>query len=159
MKYLVILVVWACTDSFAQDTKSTIMEPVETLFAGMNRGDSSMVRKAFVTSPMIATVLADASAASVIRYDDFEEFLIAIAAPHPQPWNEPIWDVKIESDGNLAHVWANYAFYVGRKFSHCGVDAFQLVKGSDDKWRIFFLADTRRSEGCNVPSFVSERFK
>jgi hypothetical protein len=45
---------------------------------------------------------------------------------------------------------AEYAFYVGERLSHCGVDAFQLFKGPDG-WRIFEIADTRRSEGCEEP--------
>ena len=70
-----------------------------------------------------------------------------------------IWDTKIQIDGNMAQAWAPYAFYVGKKFSHCGVDAFQLFKSTDGVWRIFHLADTRQKDGCNVPKKISEQFK
>ncbi len=70
-----------------------------------------------------------------------------------------IWDPKIEIDGNLAQAWTQYAFYVGKKFSHCGVDAFQLFKGTDGTWKIFQLADTRQKEGCKIPKEISEQFK
>jgi hypothetical protein len=40
-----------------------------------------------------------------------------------------------------------YVFYVGDRFSHCGVDSFQLVRISAG-WRIIQIADTRRKEGC-----------
>jgi hypothetical protein len=40
-----------------------------------------------------------------------------------------------------------YRFYVGERFSHCGVDSFHLVRTADG-WRIVDLADTRRREGC-----------
>jgi hypothetical protein len=53
--------------------------------------------------------------------------------------------VKIDSD--LAMVWAPYKFYVGEKFSHCGVDCFQLVK-LNGQWKIQYLIDTRRRQGC-----------
>ncbi|MFM7855462.1 MAG: hypothetical protein ACKO96_26940, partial [Flammeovirgaceae bacterium] len=66
---------------------------------------------------------------------------------------------KMEVDGRFAQVWCDYAFYVGNKFSHCGVDAFHLFKGSDNVWRIFHLVDTRRREGCAVPESVSSQFK
>ena len=54
-------------------------------------------------------------------------------------------------DDDLAQVWTDYAFYAGEKFSHCGIDAFQLIRGSDGRWRIINLIDTRRQEPCERP--------
>ncbi|HUH33176.1 MAG TPA: hypothetical protein VLZ28_04430, partial [Daejeonella sp.] len=51
-------------------------------------------------------------------------------------------------DDNLASVWTSYQFYIGDKFSHCGVNSFQLVKGKEG-WKIVYLIDTRRKENCN----------
>jgi hypothetical protein len=51
-------------------------------------------------------------------------------------------------DGNLASVWTDYKFYIGEKFSHCGVNSFQLFKG-DDGWKIIYIIDTRRKDNCN----------
>jgi hypothetical protein len=59
----------------------------------------------------------------------------------------------------MAQAWMKYAFYIGKQFSHCGADAFQLFKGADNKWRIFHLADTRWKEGCNVPPAIANQFK
>ena len=55
--------------------------------------------------------------------------------------------MKIEVDGRLATVWAPYTFYVGKKLSHCGTNAFQLVKG-DMGWQIIQIIDTRNKENC-----------
>ena len=162
MRYLFLLFcICILSPSSAQDVPrdSAIFEPVKLLFTGMNRGDSAMVRMAFVSEPIFATIADDKGGNPTIQYDHLDKFLTAIGTPHPQPWSEPVWDVKIQSDGSLAQVWAKYAFYVGDKLSHCGVDAFQLIRGKDGTWRIFFVADTRRREGCEVPSFISGRFK
>jgi len=51
-------------------------------------------------------------------------------------------------DGNLAQVWASYAFYRGNTFNHCGVDALHLFKVEDGQWHIFHLGDTRCTKGC-----------
>jgi hypothetical protein len=51
-------------------------------------------------------------------------------------------------DGNLAMVWAYYEFDTGDKFSHCGVDSFQLGR-TDAGWKILLLADSRRRPGCS----------
>jgi hypothetical protein len=138
---------------------AAIMEPITRLFTGMNLGDSAMVHSAFTARPTLATVAKDKSGNPVLRVDDIQKFLNAVGSPHAEPWSEPIWGAKIEVDGNMAQVWVSYAFYLGKKFSHCGVDAFQLFKGADGKWRIFHLADTRKTDGCEVPSNIKEQFK
>jgi imidazolonepropionase-like amidohydrolase len=51
----------------------------------------------------------------------------------------PEKDVKIS--GDFALVFGRYTFYVGEKFSHCGVNSFQLVK-TESGWRIANIAST-----------------
>jgi hypothetical protein len=41
----------------------------------------------------------------------------------------------------------DYSFYLGDKFSHCGVDAFLLARDGTE-WKVVSLADTRRRQGC-----------
>jgi hypothetical protein len=139
---------------------AAVMEPITRLFTGMNLGDSAMVHSAFVNNPNpMQTVARDKSGSPILRSGDLKGFLKAVGTPHPETWNEPIWDAKVEVDGNMAQVWVKYAFYIGKKFSHCGVDAFQLFKGADGKWRIFNLADTRQTDGCEVPAHIKDQFK
>ena len=133
--------------------------PINDLFKGMNTGDSALVHSAFTIAPTIVTVTTNKDGVPELRPGQLQKFLNAVGTPHDVKWSEPIWDVKIQMDGNLAQVWAKYAFYLGEKFSHCGVDAFQLFKSTDGKWRIFYLADTRRTEGCNVPPAISNSIK
>ncbi len=75
-------------------------------------------------------------------------FLKAIGTPHKEVWDERITFDQILIDDNLASVWTSYQFYVGDKFSHCGVNSFQLVK-QESGWKIVYLIDTRRKENCN----------
>lgn len=56
----------------------------------------------------------------------------------------------------LATVWAPYAFYLDGRLSHCGVNAFQLIRRPQG-WRIVSLIDTRRTEGCEIPPDVQPR--
>jgi Putative lumazine-binding len=142
----------------AQDNRE-ILEPINALFKGMNLGDSAMVHTSFVAAPTLATVSKDKDGAPVLNRGELQKFLNAVGTPHEEKWAEPIWDVKIQMDGNFAQVWMKYGFYIGKTFSHCGVDAFQMIKGSDGKWRIFHLADTRWKEGCNVPPTIANQYK
>ncbi|MEI2720897.1 MAG: hypothetical protein V9E87_12310 [Gemmatimonadales bacterium] len=63
--------------------------------------------------------------------------------------DERIYDPEIRIDGGLATVWTFYAFFVGERLSHCGVDAFQLARTSEG-WKIIALADSRQTTGCSV---------
>lgn len=49
------------------------------------------------------------------------------------------FDAEIRIAGTLASVWLPYDLYVDGEWSHCGVDAFTLVK-SGESWRIASLA-------------------
>ena len=62
-------------------------------------------------------------------------------------WDERLRGTTVHVDGPLAAVWTGYAFYAGTRFSHCGVDAFQLARTADG-WRIVSIADTRQRTGC-----------
>lgn len=142
------------------DERSAILEPITRLFTGISKGDSALVHSAFTTHISMATISKDKNGNPAIRYESsLDGFLKAVGTPHDNVWSEPIWDIKVEKDGNMAQVWAKYAFYAGNTFSHCGVDAFQLFQGADGKWKIFSLADTRQKEGCTIPKEVSNSFK
>jgi glyoxylase-like metal-dependent hydrolase (beta-lactamase superfamily II) len=80
-----------------------------------------------------------------LTIDQFANFLAADTARGP--WIERLWDPRVELEGSLATVWAQYDFHFGQRFSHCGVDAFHLLK-TRNGWKISSLADTYQLEGC-----------
>lgn len=144
----------------SEDEKKKVEEPITRLFLGMNKGDSSLVHSAFAKQVTMATIGKNKSGNPFIHYESgISDFLKAVGTPHTESWNEPIWGLKISIDDNFAQAWADYAFYRGKKFSHCGVDAFHLVKEVDGTWKIFHLSDTRKKEDCKIPEEVSNRFK
>jgi hypothetical protein len=159
MKYLVFLLLSPLLVTAQTDADNlAIMKPITTLFTGMNLGDSAMVRKAFTPDATMASISNKDGKIVVRREPSIAGFLKAVGSPHKEPWSEPIWDARVEVDGDFAQVWSPYAFYVGKTFSHCGVDAFQLIK-QNGEWKIFYLVDTRRKEGCQVPKSISDQFK
>ena len=140
--------------------KKEVMKPIHTLFEGMKKGDSSMVHSAFAKNITMATVFKDKTGTPTITHESsMDGFLKSVGTPHAEPYNEMIWGEKISIDGDFAQVWVDYAFYLGKKFNHCGVDAFHLMKEKDGNWRIFHLADTRRKDGCEIPKHISDQFK
>jgi hypothetical protein len=164
MKYFfTILSIWAISFNGRaqhQPEKQAVESTLNTLFTAMKKGDSALLRTAFAREVTLATISQAKDGNPVLdREMGITNFMKAIGTPHPQPYNEPIWNLKIEVDGRFAQAWCDYAFYLGNKFSHCGVDAFHLFKDSDGKWKIFHLADTRRREECSVPEQIAKQFK
>jgi Putative lumazine-binding len=163
MRFIILIVclIVMVSDAPAQHTgeDKAVVDVVRLLFKGMLQGDSAMVRTAFENDVTMATVKSDLKGDPVlVRESSLNGFLKAVGTPHPDPWNEEIWDIKVQRDGDFAQVWCSYAFYRGHTFSHCGVDAFHLFKGKDG-WKIFHLADTRRKEGCEVPEDIERKYQ
>lgn len=120
---------------------------INHLFDGMRNGDSSQVSTTF-SKGMILQSVGEQKGTVEVRTEDPNDFLKAVGTPHPGTWDERITFDHILIDGNLASVWTSYKFYIGDKFSHCGVNSFQLVKGKKG-WKIVHLIDTRRKENCS----------
>ena len=136
------------SQAFAQnDEESAIKKAVNNLFTGMKTGDSTLARSAFATGAVMQTIGNKEGKVSV-RNESVDNFIKLIGTPHKDQYDERIVFSKILIDGPLALVWTDYKFYLGDKFSHCGVNSFQLVKG-DKGWQIVYIIDTRRKDGCN----------
>jgi Putative lumazine-binding len=147
------------TPCLAQTQEDEIKNTINRLFGAMEKGDSAKLHSAFADQVTMATVFRDKNNAPVIKHESsIADFLKAVGTPHPEIWYEEIWNVKIQIDGDFAQAWCDYAFYVGNKFSHCGIDAFHLYKVKED-WKIFHLADTRRKDNCNIPAEIQQKHK
>ena len=125
----------------------SVMAPIKALFDGMRTRDTALMRSAFAPGAMMGGV---PRAGQPVRFEQVDGFLKAIAgAPAGTLLDEQLYDVDVRIDGGLASVWAFYTFSLGERFSHCGVDAFQVVR-TDAGWKITALADTRRQQDCSV---------
>ncbi|HEY8784098.1 MAG TPA: nuclear transport factor 2 family protein [Mucilaginibacter sp.] len=133
---------------FAQQTDTAaIKQTVTTLFDAMRKGDSTLLRSVFSKDMILQSVSEDKEGKAVLSTEKADGFIKAIGAPHTAVYDERIIFDTIKIDGALASVWAPYKFYLGDKFSHCGVDVFQLMK-TVNGWKIIYIVDTRRKENC-----------
>jgi|SRR5689334_3760232 putative lumazine-binding protein len=132
----------------AQDAERTaVLATVQKVFTAMRTRDTALLRQAFDTSARLAGV-STRNGPATVRLTVPAAFGNAIAsAPAGDVWNERIWDPEVRIDGDVAQVWAYYTFHRNNTFSHCGVDAFMLLKVGSE-WKITQLADSRRTTGC-----------
>jgi len=70
---------------------------------------------------------------------------------------ERIWEPEVRVHGRIASVWAPYDFWKDRAFSHCGVDAFDLVE-TPEGWKIAGGVYTAETEGCAPSPLGPPRF-
>ncbi len=123
-----------------------VKKTIETLFQGMRKGDSAMVSSTFSKGLVMQTVVENKGKVEV-RSSDPAGFLKLVGTPHKEVYDERITFDKIQVDGDLANIWTSYKFYVGDKFSHCGVNSMTLVKEAG-AWKLLHIIDTRRKENC-----------
>ena len=60
---------------------------------------------------------------------------------------ERMWDATVLLHDRMAVVWTPYDLYINDVFSHCGIDAFTLLK-VEDGWRIASVVFSRQPQGC-----------
>jgi hypothetical protein len=64
-------------------------------------------------------------------------------------WEERMYDPIVHIRGPMAVVWTPYTFHLDGTFSHCGIDAFSLVK-LDGAWHMADAMWTVEREGCDA---------
>jgi len=129
-----------------QQAEVEVRTVVDALFDAMRAGDGEALSALLHPDARLQTVgLRDGEPA--LRTEAIDAFVLAIGAPREEVWDERISDFEARVDGDLAAAWMYYRFYVGERFSHCGVNAMQLFRTADG-WRITQITDTRRLEGC-----------
>jgi hypothetical protein len=136
-----------CFPAFSQTEEAQVEEVIKSLFEGMRTKNADQVAAAFSKDAMMQTVIAKPEG-SEVGSNAVADFVTRIAStPAESQLDERILEYQIKIDGTMASAWTPYHFYVNDKFSHCGVNSFQLVKMVDG-WKIVYIIDTRRKEPC-----------
>lgn len=130
----------------AQSSEDSVKAAVNKLFEGMRNSDAAMVSHSFSDSAILQTITRNKEGKLLIRNEKIKDFADFVSK-QKEAADERIRFETIRIDGPLAIVWAPYTFYYQGKFSHCGVNSFQLIR-IDGQWKIQYLIDTRRKEGC-----------
>lgn len=127
--------------------EDSVKAVVNQLFKGMKSADPEMIRSAFGDSAILQTIVRSREGVDV-KNEKLADFIKSIENIPPGDADERISFETIRIDGPLAIVWTPYQFYFKGQFSHCGVNSFQLVR-IKGVWKIQYLIDTRRKQGCN----------
>ena len=151
MKRILILLtatIFISTIIKAQSAEDSVKAIVNQLFTSMRNIDVTKLKEAFADGAVLQTISRKQDGSFFVQDEKINDFAENIGKAKKDSLDEQIVFETIKIDGPLASVWAPYKFYYAGKFSHCGVDSFQLVR-INGRWKIQFLIDTRRRQGCN----------
>lgn len=150
MRYFLLLLT-ACfltVNASAQSTEDSVKTAVNKLFTAMKESDEAMLKNSFTSNAVLQTVgRSKETGAVVVTSEEVNAFAESIQKIAKGEADEQIVFETIKIDGDLASVWTPYKFYYKGKFSHCGVNSFQLVR-LNGEWKIQYIIDTRRRQGC-----------
>jgi citrate lyase beta subunit len=132
----------------AQDAeRASVLAAVQKVFDAMRTRDTALLSQAFDTTGRMVRINTRSTPPAVSLVHPAQFAASILRAPAGDVWNERIYDPEVRIDGDIAQVWAYYTFHRNATFSHCGVDAFMLVKVAG-AWKVTQLADSQRKEGC-----------
>lgn len=145
-----LLALLISSSSFAQDSDEIdVKKTVIKFFDAFHKQDSIAIKELVSKDLKLQSIGKSKEGFTQLRNEEFSAFLKSIVSiPKDQKFQEKLLDFKIRVDGDMANAWTPYEFWFNGKFSHCGVNSFQLVK-LEGVWKIIYLIDTRRREGCN----------
>lgn len=126
-----------------------VKKSIETFFEGFHSGDTIKMKSVMVDKVLMQTAFRNKEGKDILVTDEPGKLIKAIGKrPEDQKWDERILSYNIQVDGNMANAWTEYTFWFNGKFSHCGVNSFQLFNDGGI-WKIIYLIDTRRRADCD----------
>ncbi len=133
--------------AIGQTVDDSVKMVVNKMFAAMKSADRVMLVNCFADSAILQTVDKSKEGKVFVRNEDIGDFAKQISTLPKGAADERITFDIVKVDADLATVWASYKFYFKGKFSHCGVNSFQLVL-INGQWKIQYIIDTRRKDNC-----------
>jgi hypothetical protein len=128
-----------------QNDTTAVMATLERFVGALRIKDTTGMRAELHDSARITLLRpAPGGGARVLVFDGAGFIKAATQGP---ALDEPIRNARVTLDADLATVWAEYQVRIDGAVSHCGYDAFHLVRVGTS-WKILNVSDTFRRTGC-----------
>lgn len=131
----------------AASDRDQVLGVIQTFFDAMRAKDTAGVRATFEPGARLVGMRPTAKGDTVVQSLSLDAWVGFIGRDKRPNWTERAWNPEVRITGSLATVWAEYDFHFGTTFSHCGVDAVQLLRTAGG-WKIVSIADTYQPTGC-----------
>lgn len=128
--------------------EASVKATIDRFFEGFHKRDTAAMRTVLGEQVFMHRIGRDPEGIPRLKNESIEDFLASMASlPDTLLIQERLLDYRIRVDGDMAHAWTPYEFYLQGNFHHCGVNSFQLFHDGE-LWRIIYLVDTRRTSDC-----------
>ena len=131
--------------TYAQE--SQVQAVINKMFQSMYKADTAALRTCFTPGAKFMTYSYDAKGNPRAKGEAVPDFLRGIGLMGEVDMEERLTGWQCLIDDGIASVWTPYELYFENKFSHCGVNSFQLIQVQGE-WKISMITDTRRKVGC-----------
>lgn len=113
--------------------RDAVLETVQTFFDTMTAKDVEGARKILMPQGRFHAMRMRDGKPDPRAFSN-EEYLADLQASK-QTMRERIWNPEVRVYGLIATMWTPYDFWIDGKFSHCGIDAFDLIK-TEEGWKL-----------------------
>lgn len=145
--FLFVLAAALSHHTFAQsDDEKLVRATAEQFFLAIETKDRALLESIMVPGSLnISTqeLQNDQAKITTLNYASMIDLLTGAGNEK----KERAWDETILVRGHIAVYWAPYDFHVDQKFTHCGIDSFQLIK-KEGRWLISNASWTRETLNC-----------
>jgi hypothetical protein len=113
--------------------REAVLAVVQAFFDTMSANDVEGARKVLQPQGRFHAMRMRDGKPDVRAFSN-EEYFADLKASQ-RKMRERIWNPEVRISGLIATVWAPYDFWIDGKFSHCGIDAFDLIK-TEEGWKL-----------------------
>lgn len=125
--------VFAQSKSPGKGEKEAVLAVVHQFFEAMAARDAAAFERTLVSEGRFFSFRSiDGKTVMRTRLNKDD---IAALPEGKQAFRERIWNPEVKVHGSIANVWTPYDFWIDGKFSHCGIDSFDMIK-VDGHWKI-----------------------
>ncbi len=149
-KIFILLAMFTGLTGFSQKSsaEAEAKKVVTDFFEAFHKQDSVALRNLAHPTIRMQSIGSNAEGKDQVSTMAYGNFLKSITSiPSTTKFEEKLHSFNVQVNGPLAIVVTEYSFWLNEKMSHCGVNSFTLVK-EDEDWKIAYLVDTRKKDGC-----------
>lgn len=111
-----------------------VLAAVQGFFDTMTSRDAEGARAVLDPDGDFVSVRWNDAGERMVRRSSNEDYLRSLATD-TEEYVERMWEPEVWVHGPIAMVWTAYDFHIDGRFSHCGIDAFQLLRTTEG-WMI-----------------------
>ena len=127
--------------------RQQVLATIDTFLRGLRTKDTTLMAQQMDSLTRLTLLRPLPNGGSRVVVMSGMEFIRNVSRPDQPAIDEPIRNPVVQVDGDLATVWAEYQVIIDGRISHCGYDAFHLVRLAG-RWKILNVSDTFRRTGC-----------